>query len=55
MKLYIKNMVCNRCKMLVKDELIMFGIHPISMELGEVEIIDQLDTQQKDQLNKILQ
>ena len=39
MKIYIKNMVCNRCKMVVKSELIKFGLHPTCIELGEVEII----------------
>jgi copper chaperone CopZ len=38
MKLYIKNMVCSRCKMVVKSELEKLGLHPISVELGEVEI-----------------
>lgn len=38
MKLYIKNMVCSRCKMVVKSELEKLVLHPISVELGEVEI-----------------
>jgi AraC-like DNA-binding protein len=38
MKLYIKNMVCSRCKMVVKSELEKSGLHPLSVELGEVEI-----------------
>ncbi|MBS1730474.1 MAG: helix-turn-helix transcriptional regulator [Bacteroidetes bacterium] len=38
MKLYIKNMVCSRCKMVVKSVLEKSGLHPISIELGEVEI-----------------
>lgn len=38
MKLYIKNMVCNRCKMAIESELEKLGLHPISVELGEVEI-----------------
>jgi len=36
MKLYIKNMVCNRCKTIVKAELDRIGIQFISVELGEV-------------------
>ena len=48
-------MVCSRCKMVVKDELIKFGLHPKSIELGEVEIIEELNAQKKDHLNKILQ
>ncbi len=55
MHLYIKNMVCNRCKMVVKDELIKFGVHPETVELGEVEITEQLTSQKKNELNNILQ
>ena len=31
-------MVCNRCKMVVKAEVEKAGIHPLSVELGEVEV-----------------
>src|SRR5688572_4590931 len=55
MKLYIRNMVCNRCKMVVKNELISFGLHPTMIELGEVEINDELTSEKKQQLNKKLQ
>ncbi len=55
MKLYIKNMVCNRCKMVVKSELEKFGLHPTSVELGEVEISEELDKEQKKKLNRIFQ
>jgi len=41
MKLYIKNMVCSRCKMVVKSELEKLGLCPISVELGEVEIQEE--------------
>ena len=37
MKLYIKNMVCIRCKMVVKKELEKLGLLYNSVELGEVE------------------
>jgi len=36
MKLFIKNMVCKRCKAIVKSELDKLGIHYTSVELGEV-------------------
>jgi len=38
MKLHIKSMVCSRCKMMVKSELEKLGLHPIYVELGEIEI-----------------
>jgi YesN/AraC family two-component response regulator len=47
-------MVCGRCKMVVKDELIKFGLHPTSVELGEVEIEEELNSTKKDNLNKVL-
>ncbi len=50
MKLYIKNMVCSRCKMVVKQELEKFGLHTLVVDLGEVEIKEQLF---KDGLNKL--
>lgn len=40
--------------MVVKDELIEFGLHPHSVELGEVEIEEELYIPQKNQLNAIL-
>lgn len=48
-------MVCSRCKMVVKDELTKFGIHPTSVELGEVEITEDLNNKKKNELNKVLQ
>lgn len=33
-------MVCSRCKMVVKSELEKLGLHPISVELGEIEITE---------------
>jgi len=54
MKLFIKNMVCSRCKMLVKYELEKFGLHPVIVQLGEVEITETLNNTKKEQLNKLL-
>ena len=36
--LYIKNMVCDRCKMAVSQTLQQVGLHPKKVELGEVSI-----------------
>jgi AraC-like DNA-binding protein len=38
MKLYIKNMVCSRCKMMLRSELERAGLEFTSIELGEVEL-----------------
>ena len=37
MKLFIKNMVCGRCKFVVENELKALDINPISVNLGEVD------------------
>nr|WP_235832063.1 AraC family transcriptional regulator [Flavobacterium ranwuense] len=54
MKLHIKNMVCNRCIMVVKSELEKFGLHAISVELGEVEISEDLNKRKEQELNEKL-
>lgn len=43
-------MVCSRCKMVVKSELEKFGLHTISVELGEVEIVETLNDDTKIEL-----
>ncbi|WP_264553573.1 helix-turn-helix domain-containing protein [Flavobacterium sp. N2038] len=55
MKLYIKNMVCSRCKMVVKSEFEKLGLHTISVELGEVELQETITEDQKKILLKNLQ
>lgn len=39
-KYIIKNMTCNSCVELVKNELNALGIKKVSVKLGEVKIID---------------
>ena len=46
MKLYIKNMVCIRCKIVVKEELTKLGLHYTVVELGEAEIIENISAEQ---------
>lgn len=54
MKLYIKNMVCDRCKMAIKSELEKLGLHAISITLGEVELDKECtETQKQDLLDRI--
>jgi YesN/AraC family two-component response regulator len=47
LKFYIKNMVCIRCKMVVRDELVKLGINYTSIELGEAEIVGMVTEQQR--------
>ena len=51
MKLHIRNMVSNRCKMIVRSELEKLGIHYIFLDLGEVEIMESLSVEQQILLN----
>lgn len=50
MKLYIKYMVSIRCKMMVKSELENLGLHYTKVNLGEVEILHQITTEQRELL-----
>ncbi len=43
-------MVCSRCKMVVKSELEKFGLHTISVDLGEVEIVETITDDTKNEL-----
>ncbi|HEY3874000.1 MAG TPA: AraC family transcriptional regulator, partial [Candidatus Kapabacteria bacterium] len=54
MKLYVKYMVSIRCKMVVKDELEKLGLHPIVVELGEVEVMETIPEEQRDELASAL-
>jgi YesN/AraC family two-component response regulator len=54
MKLYIKNMVCIRCKMVVKDELTKLGLKYTSVELGEAEIEETISPELHDQFKDAL-
>ncbi len=54
MKLYIKYMVSVRCKIVVKEILKELGLHFIVVELGEVEIMESLDTEQLEQVKAAL-
>lgn len=40
MKLYVKNMVCNRCIMVVSQLMHENGYEPVSISLGEVDLGD---------------
>jgi AraC-like DNA-binding protein len=47
-------MVSNRCKMAVKEELKKLGLHFIVVDLGEVEIMEDISTEQREQLKSSL-
>ncbi|MCE7066310.1 helix-turn-helix domain-containing protein [Dyadobacter sp. CY326] len=55
MKLHIKNMVCDRCKRVVREELEKLGITLTSVELGEVETAQNIDPEQLMSVKKALE
>src|SRR5579859_2276016 len=47
-------MVSTRCKMAVKEELRKLGLHFIVVDLGEVEIMEDISTEQRQELKAAL-
>jgi AraC-like DNA-binding protein len=54
LKIYIKYMVSLRCKMVVKDELQKLGISYSSLDLGMVELTEEISDDQRRQLKENL-
>jgi AraC-like DNA-binding protein len=52
MKIYIKNMACESCKVVVKEALKELDISPVKVELGEVETTSEISDDDKRLLNK---
>jgi AraC-like DNA-binding protein/copper chaperone CopZ len=49
-KLYVRNMVCNRCIMAVRTELENLGYDPISVSLGEVVLDKPISPEEKNRI-----
>jgi AraC-like DNA-binding protein len=47
-------MVSTRCKMAVKEELKKLGLHFILVELGEIDIMENISDEQREQLKSAL-
>lgn len=54
MKLYIKYMVSLRCKLMVIEELNKLGLHYVTIDLGMVEIVEDISQVQRDDFQKAL-
>jgi len=54
MLIYIKNMVCNRCIMVVQNELSKLGLSVTGVKLGEVTLEKDLTADQRKQLEDVL-
>lgn len=52
MKIYVKNMACESCKIVVKEVLAELEIPTVKVELGEIETKEDLTDDQKKELNK---
>lgn len=52
--LYIKNMVCDRCKLVVRQELEKRGIHPEKLALGEVTLKEAIAPDVQKELDEAL-
>ncbi|WOK09732.1 AraC family transcriptional regulator [Imperialibacter roseus] len=50
MKLYIKFMVSLRCKLLVKEELEKLGLHYVVLDLGMVDVLEDITEEQREKL-----
>ncbi len=47
MKVFIKNMVCHRCILVVRNELEKLGHRAVNISLGEVELENEIDDDEK--------
>lgn len=47
-------MVSNRCKLAVKEVLKKLGVHFIVVDLGEVDIMEEISSEQREELKKAL-
>ncbi len=45
MEIYIRNMVCSRCIMIVEIELARLGFHCRSVEIGKIDVIEVLSSE----------
>jgi AraC-like DNA-binding protein len=53
-RLYIKNMVCDRCSMVVNQELEKLGFKPEIVKLGEVRLAKKPSVQQREEIRQAL-
>lgn len=54
MKIYIRNMACESCKIVVKEALDKLKLQPVKVELGEAEIKGKIGTEEKNKINGMI-
>ncbi|OOG77652.1 AraC family transcriptional regulator [Algoriphagus sp. A40] len=52
MKIYVRNMACESCKVVVKEALEELDITPVKVELGEIETQEEITEEDKKKLNE---
>lgn len=52
--LFIRNMVCNRCIMVVQDEFEKLGLNIQSISLGEVKVRENLNNEMTEKIRNVL-
>lgn len=55
MKLFIKNMVCHRCILAVEQIFTSLQYTPIAIKLGEVELLEQLESEELEKISQQLE
>ena len=55
MRLFIKNMVCDRCIIVVRNELVKLGLVPLNIELGSLFIVKELDVKEIETIKNTLE
>lgn len=53
-KIYVKFMVSIRCKMVVKAELQRLGLHYVTVNLGEIDVLEDITPVQRENLKMAL-
>ncbi len=51
MKIYVKHMACESCKVLVREALVELNLTPLKVELGEIETKEDMTDEDKASLN----
>ncbi|MGZ4057077.1 MAG: helix-turn-helix domain-containing protein [Bacteroidia bacterium] len=54
MKIYVKNMACESCKLVVKNALEELNLIPLKVELGEIITKEDVTDNQKKKLNSLI-
>jgi AraC-like DNA-binding protein len=54
MKIYVKNMACESCKVIVKEALEELNLTPVKVELGEIETKEDMSDDDKKKLNSTI-